>query len=101
MSPIWTPCHVCERPASTTDHDGGCPFTVYGLVKKYGNEGKAAGAVALQVEQIPGPAFTKWPEGFRGLVIFKQQTAILRLAAVAAGTSLQRLQQLWQEASDD
>jgi hypothetical protein len=98
---IWTPCHICERPATATDHDHGCPFTIAALIRKYGSEGKAAGAVALGVEKIPGPAFTKWHECFRSLVLFKQQTAILKLAAMAAQTSVPRLQELWRRTEEE
>jgi len=101
VSPIWTPCAICGQPKSATDHDEGCPFSVWALVKKYGSEGKAAGAVALQIEQVPAMVFMHyWPENFRSLVLFKQQTAILKLVTVAAGTSLERLQRIWEQFED-
>ena len=95
--PIWTPCVICGQPRSATDHDGGCPVTVAGLVRRYGSEGTAAGAIALGIEQVPTAAWTKFPESFRSLVLFKQQMAVLKLTAIAAGTSLERLQRLWHE----
>jgi hypothetical protein len=92
---IWTPCPICEGPAAGFDHDHGCPFTIAGLLRKYSSVGKAAGAVALGIEKVPGPAFAKWTAGFRSLVLYKQQMAILKLCAVNAGTNLARLQELW------
>jgi hypothetical protein len=101
MSPIWTPCAICDGPAAGTDHDRGCPFTIRALVQKYGSDGKAAGAVALGIEQVPARALMNWHESFRSLVLFKQQTGILKLVAVAAGTSLPRLQELWCAAEEE
>ncbi len=70
-------------------------MTLAKLVEKYGSEGRAAGAVALQIEPTTSLDWTWWPEPFRSLVLFKQHQAILRLAAIGAGTSLTRLQEQW------
>ena len=94
---LWTPCLVCEQPESSTDHDDGCPFTLSALVARFGSEGAAAGAAAIEVVRVPGPAAMRWPEAFRWLVLCKQQHALLRLAAVSAGTSVQRLQAIFRE----
>lgn len=70
--------------------------TVRDLVRKYGSEGKAAGAVALGIEKVTVANFVWWPETFRSLILFKQNTALLKLTAIAAGTSLERLHAEWQ-----
>lgn len=70
------------------------------LVMKYGSEGKAAGAVALEIEKVPAREFLEWPENFRSLVLLKQQRIILRLAGRAAGVPLATLQVAWRQAED-
>ena len=93
-----TRCPTCERPLlSAMDHDNGCPFTLSALVTQFGSEGTAAGAVAIDVVQVPAPAAMKWPEAFRWLVLHKQQHTILGLAALGAGTSTQRLQAIFRD----
>lgn len=70
-------------------------MTLQGLVERYGHEGKAAGAVALQIERLTASEFMLLPENFRSLVLYKQQVALIKLAAVAAQTSLEALQARW------
>lgn len=65
------------------------------LRHKYGSVGRAAGAVALGIEAIPGEDFCALPENFRSLVAHKRELVLLQLAALAAGTSIQRLQEQW------
>ena len=69
--------------------------TLDDLQQKYGSVGKAAGALALGIETMPAGQFMDYPEAFRSLVLYKQNVALIRLAAIAAGTSLQRLQNQW------
>ena len=75
--------------------------TVRNLVTEYGSLGKAAGAVALGIEPVDADVFIDWPEYFRDLIAYKQNTAILRLVSVAAGTSLSRLQQQWKDRDEE
>jgi len=100
MSPIWTPCANCGQPVKAADHDAGCPLTAARLVAKYGSEGKAAGAIALQIERLPGLAYMNLHDGLKSLVIYKQQSALLKLCAIAAGSSLNRLQREWRMRED-
>ncbi len=91
------PCPICEQPERATDHDHGCPFTLRALVTQFGSEGAAAGAVAIEVVRVPAVAAMKWPPLFHWLVLYKQQQAILKLAALGAGTSLLALQEIFKE----
>ena len=50
---IWTPCSTCELPSTATDHNDGCPFTHNALVTRFGNDGTAAAAVAIEVVKVP------------------------------------------------
>ena len=70
-------------------------MTLQALLTKYGTHGKAAGALALGIERMDATTFIWLPESFRSLVLFKQQSALLKLTAIAAGTSLERLHAEW------
>ncbi len=72
-------------------------MTAADLDRKYGSIGRAAGAVALGIEPIEAYDYEMLPESFRSLILFKQQQAILRVAALAADTSVARLQQIWRD----
>jgi len=77
------------------------PMTYDDLIAKHGSPGRAAGALALGVEQIDGRAFMRLPESFLALVAYKQALMITRLTAIAAGSSIQRLHHEWHAHAGD